>query len=1060
MKTAAKHGCGSFLALAFATLLGLAVAPVQARDYNEIYGEINSARKNIEAAEKSIEASEAKVRQALSAIENAEHFEGPHWGALEQSVREWEAVLNQAATTIDSNAKTILRLDPGAQVQLRESEYFGIGMRSLRDQLRGIQKNLKAAIQRAEESRQRQSKIKLGALDDIKDGVVDLTLNTAADVLGIPTSVDDAAGAIILKSVEIAGYWFAKPLDLANSGVKFVVNFYYLADETKSGMRIIRTANEVDAFAQEFISRTQADIASAQQGIDIVERLWQQAGDARSKFNQTQSSWRKLAEESSKALRNETVQKFDQELEKPMTKQYTATYWPAPPTPPIEASEYENEAESVLRELRSAAMAATDGGSPLAYLEIKHDHERRIGTQIDAARAKYEATSAVLGQASETYWRTMRAASERYSSCISGCRGLRGDEGTRCWNACSNSYSSTENQARTAVVPPATAASMAQREVHRLNLIHNHIRNRREALDQMIRDTADATRARYQLTWNEHQQRYETAYSELSAKIALIPPPHTLDYLRNQPQWVKWDIDIWLRDNPTAARDSIVGTAKRIRDIGQDAKAGLTGYRALLPEVVQASQTAQNELNSMIDRFTPLLRFYQDSEDYTQASIDEYGTWYKKTVKDKFTFTEPDYLSAAASFPYESIAQEVESHLPALESMIAKIDLIKFRLSNMNAALDKVSRKLTGQALYSPREPVASLVAKEFASGSWAGFTNRLQAVTERRHAFAVPQLGHLLPRQRLLSFQAAFLNHVNTVMGSYLNASTHGGFVHVDPRAYEEIRQTWEGLKPLYAMHEQIAAPLRAKLAEETALLPDETNLHKAYAALSQQAQGVVQTRYFAYRNESSWLRDYLARQQSELQTVADPMNNNVMAALEKAIEGYPAAKAEAERREAEARARYEKQMEEERKRVEAEEKARQQRETQARQAEQDLLAGVHTLYQKFVDAYGRGDIRGILALLASDWQGGDGADTRDVEDTLINSFKVFDRIQYRISNLSVQPAGNNKLNVSYSVRIIGDNSRQRLHHEEASQIVEEVGLVDGKVRILRTLSGNQWLR
>lgn len=119
-----------------------------------------------------------------------------------------------------------------------------------------------------------------------------------------------------------------------------------------------------------------------------------------------------------------------------------------------------------------------------------------------------------------------------------------------------------------------------------------------------------------------------------------------------------------------------------------------------------------------------------------------------------------------------------------------------------------------------------------------------------------------------------------------------------------------------------------------------------------------------------------------------------------------------------------------------------------------------VQQLYQTFVSAYGRGDIRGVLALLADDWHGGDGADLRDVEDTLINSFKVFDRIQYRISGFSVRPSGENSVQVSYSVKIVGDNSRQRLHHEESSQVVEEVGLVDGKPRILRTLSGSQWLR
>jgi len=121
---------------------------------------------------------------------------------------------------------------------------------------------------------------------------------------------------------------------------------------------------------------------------------------------------------------------------------------------------------------------------------------------------------------------------------------------------------------------------------------------------------------------------------------------------------------------------------------------------------------------------------------------------------------------------------------------------------------------------------------------------------------------------------------------------------------------------------------------------------------------------------------------------------------------------------------------------------------------------AQIQTLYQSFVDAYGRGDIRAILSLLASDWHGGDGADIRDVEDTLINSFKVFDRIQYRISGFSSRQIGDDQAQVSYSVKIIGENSHQRLHHEEESQIVEVVGLVDGKPRILRTLSGQQWLR
>lgn len=116
--------------------------------------------------------------------------------------------------------------------------------------------------------------------------------------------------------------------------------------------------------------------------------------------------------------------------------------------------------------------------------------------------------------------------------------------------------------------------------------------------------------------------------------------------------------------------------------------------------------------------------------------------------------------------------------------------------------------------------------------------------------------------------------------------------------------------------------------------------------------------------------------------------------------------------------------------------------------------------LYQEFVTAYGRGDVRQLIRLLANDWQGGDGSDIRDVEEYLINSFRVFERIQYRISSFDARPTGKNTFQVSYTARITGENRRQRLVHEENIQIVEEVGLVEDSPKILRTLSGSQWLK
>lgn len=150
------------------------------------------------------------------------------------------------------------------------------------------------------------------------------------------------------------------------------------------------------------------------------------------------------------------------------------------------------------------------------------------------------------------------------------------------------------------------------------------------------------------------------------------------------------------------------------------------------------------------------------------------------------------------------------------------------------------------------------------------------------------------------------------------------------------------------------------------------------------------------------------------------------------------------------------------ERQRQEAE-RQRQEAERQRREAERpaDITQEqVRALYEAFVRAYGRGDTRALLNLLAPDWRGGDGADRRDVEALLGQSFRVFDRIQYRIARMSLQPEAGGGMRVSYRVQIIGENRRQRLEHTEEADIIEIVALVDGEPRILRTLSGRQWLR
>lgn len=121
---------------------------------------------------------------------------------------------------------------------------------------------------------------------------------------------------------------------------------------------------------------------------------------------------------------------------------------------------------------------------------------------------------------------------------------------------------------------------------------------------------------------------------------------------------------------------------------------------------------------------------------------------------------------------------------------------------------------------------------------------------------------------------------------------------------------------------------------------------------------------------------------------------------------------------------------------------------------------AGLQQLYADFSEAYARADLRALMALMASDWQGGDGTSRRELEDSLSNSFRVFDNLEFRIAGLAISPqATNGNVQVSYKLSISGKNSRRGLKHQENFDVVDEVGRINGKLLILRTLSGSLWL-
>ena len=97
-------------------------------------------------------------------------------------------------------------------------------------------------------------------------------------------------------------------------------------------------------------------------------------------------------------------------------------------------------------------------------------------------------------------------------------------------------------------------------------------------------------------------------------------------------------------------------------------------------------------------------------------------------------------------------------------------------------------------------------------------------------------------------------------------------------------------------------------------------------------------------------------------------------------------------------------------------------------------------------------------MCLISEEWTSAEGADISDLEEVLNNSFTVFDTIDYSISGLRVESLEDGTFKVNYVSKIVGDIRGQGIKYKDSSDVTEIVGYEGGKLRILRTTSGQFW--
>ncbi len=122
------------------------------------------------------------------------------------------------------------------------------------------------------------------------------------------------------------------------------------------------------------------------------------------------------------------------------------------------------------------------------------------------------------------------------------------------------------------------------------------------------------------------------------------------------------------------------------------------------------------------------------------------------------------------------------------------------------------------------------------------------------------------------------------------------------------------------------------------------------------------------------------------------------------------------------------------------------------------NAISKIRKLYNQFAYYYKTKNLGALIELLSDNWTAYDGTTLDEMEDILDNSFDIFDSIEYYIYNFRVKPIGNGKFIVSYRNEIVGRIFSEGIVHREKGQVVEEVGIEDGKFKILRTIQGSFW--
>lgn len=1061
-----------------AILLVIVFLDLPGAAYAEDYSEIVRIQKNIEALSTEIEDADVAVTKAMEKLNigvTPDVQQGIH-----QAVDRYTQIASNNTHAIDGYYRSLLDLDPNARPPSIKASNSEGTVKALMTEIEANQRELDA--------------IQTGflAAEKIYQDIISVAEKEQDETKARNFWKGLAWSGAKMALIAAVGYFTAAPTLIAVGFVTVteatlplqalsVIETAYTWTHTPPELRAIQ--RKLDYYKKQ-LEDARAQVDSLKPAAANLEALNQGLkGDAdkfaksRDDIDKVTQGWPGYAEGAKRRLSDKEKHDLDARLNQPRQTIQTS----GPPVKPIEPAEYMDEAKSIVAEMESAFQAATQGGDPDALQDIAARKGSEIRSRYKAATETLNARGRAQSEAYNVYCQACNAASAAYWNAIGG----------RCWacdprvfEAAYAAYCSGCNAAFQAYLPYDTATREAQRELTRLNMLHNVVADAMSDIRGRLYSYAGSTSTQFSTTMWQKQQEYVGDNAEMYALFQKVPDIYTLRYYKDESDRLDSDVefDLYWYDLYTV-RNSLIGKANAVKAYDVALKTYLPQACSALETRRQEGKSVANELKAKLDADGKLIASYWDSsiyhygmpylwdsgESWRRTSDDRHDRLAetRKSIDDRLSIADFVDVKTLGTFDCAAIAAKYDAKAEELEYQLAQIEMYRGRKEVAAYRLDAFSKEYTKKDLYAahPKGPVETAL-DDLRKDEWAAVANQAESLKPIWEKGPKAPYDNVLwdsktPRQKLLAVTNTVYMRAQTILRDYISVRANGGFVRAQTEAdYEQLAADWTLVMVVLKAFDAAAARFPAKAQDDLTKMGEYGKpVYDAFGALPERCRNVVASEHREYMGASQWLASYIAAVIEGTRLMLDPKVNSVVPQVDEWLTGYPKDKVLDAERQAKAEAEMAKAREAQAK-IEAERKAKEDAEKQKladRSAAEEAAA--KALYDQFKQAYESRNESKVMSLISDAWKSNDSTTLADLEEHLHNSFTVFDEIRYAISGLKVDKIGERRFKATYDLVITGRIFENNIKHEEKSSVGEEVTVDErGKAKITRTLEGRFW--